>query len=210
MDTKVRTCGRLVAALLLLAAGCGKPAEPWKPASETEGYASWYGPKFQGRKTASGEIYDQNALTAAHRTAPFGTLFEVTHARSGRTVTVRVNDRGPFVKGRIVDLSYAAAQAIGMVATGTAPVRLRPVGASPAPETVPGEFVVQVGSFREAANAARMAEELRRRFPSLRAQVVPAEEFHRVFVGPFPDPERAEAERTRLERDGYDGLVLRR
>jgi rare lipoprotein A len=95
---------------------------------EIRGTASWYGLPFHGRKTASGETYDMNGLTCAHRTFPFGTLLLVTNLGNGRTVTVRVTDRGPFVSGRIVDLSRGAAAALGMLDTGTARVSLKVVG----------------------------------------------------------------------------------
>ena len=90
----------------------------------TVGLASWYGERFQGRPTASGEPFDMRALTAAHRTLPFGTRVRVTHLENGRSVVVRVNDRGPFVEGRIIDLSRAAAEEIDMVEEGTARVRV--------------------------------------------------------------------------------------
>ncbi|QHE84121.1 septal ring lytic transglycosylase RlpA family protein [Hydrogenophaga sp. BPS33] len=86
------------------------------------GMASWYGAQFHGRRTASGEAFDQNELTAAHKTLPFGTLVRVRHARTGKEVTVRINDRGPFTKGRVIDLSRAAASALGLIQTGVAPV----------------------------------------------------------------------------------------
>ena len=96
-----------------------------------EGIASYYGPKFQGRKTSSGEIFDMYALTAAHNTLPFGTLVKVTNLENGLSVIVRINDRGPFKKKRIIDLSYEAARRIGMLGPGTAKVRLEVVkGAS--------------------------------------------------------------------------------
>ncbi len=89
-----------------------------------EGMASYYGPKFHGRKTSSGEVFDMYALTAAHNTLPFGTLVKVTNLGNDLSVVVRINDRGPFVKNRIIDLSYEAARRIGMVGPGTASVRL--------------------------------------------------------------------------------------
>jgi rare lipoprotein A (peptidoglycan hydrolase) len=88
------------------------------------GIASWYGPGFHGKKTASGEIYDQNKLTAAHKTVPLGTKARVTNLENGSTVEVEINDRGPFVEGRIIDLSRAAARALGFVKLGTAPVQV--------------------------------------------------------------------------------------
>ncbi len=93
-----------------------------------QGIASWYGPGFHGRKTASGEKFNQNALTAAHRSLPFGTRVKVTNLNNGRSVVVRINDRGPFTRGRIVDLSAGAARAIGLKSSGTAPVRIQILG----------------------------------------------------------------------------------
>lgn len=89
------------------------------------GQASWYGEQHHGQKTASGETFDMGQFTAAHRTLPLGTLLEVTNLRNGRTVEVRVNDRGPVAPGRIIDLSYAAAQELGAVSDGVFPVRVR-------------------------------------------------------------------------------------
>lgn len=93
-----------------------------------EGVASWYGPNFHGRRTASGEVFDMYAYTAAHRTLPFGSVVRVTRLDTGARVTVRINDRGPFKKNRILDLSYAAAREIGLIRTGTARVRIEVVG----------------------------------------------------------------------------------
>jgi rare lipoprotein A (peptidoglycan hydrolase) len=94
------------------------------PKQEHEGTASYYGAEFHGRRTANGEIYNMYAMTAAHRTLPFNTWILVTNLDNGKQVTVRLNDRGPFVKGRIIDLSYGAAQKIGVIGPGTARVRL--------------------------------------------------------------------------------------
>jgi rare lipoprotein A len=91
------------------------------------GRASWYGPGFRGKRTASGEIFDDNKLTAAHKTLPLGTSAKVTNLSNGKSVTVEINDRGPFVDGRIIDLSQAAAHALGMVERGVAHVRIEPV-----------------------------------------------------------------------------------
>lgn len=121
-------------------------------AHELHGYASWYGGKFQGRLTASGEVFDTALLTAAHKTLPFGTIVEVTHLGNGRTVEVRVNDRGPFVEGRVIDLSRAAADLLDMAGEGVATVRLRIL-------SVPGEPVrsIQIGAFGIRANAEAVA-----------------------------------------------------
>ena len=121
-----------------------------------EGLASWYGGKFHGRLTANGEVFDTNQLTAAHKTLPFGTLVKVTHVGDGRSVVVRINDRGPFVEGRIIDLSRAAAEAIGLTARGVAPVRVEVVHA-----VQPVAFRnIQVGSFSVRANAVALLDRL--------------------------------------------------
>jgi len=117
-----------------------------------EGIASWYGHPYHGRRAASGEIYDMYKMTAAHRTLPFGTQVRVHDLENGRDVTVRINDRGPFVEGRIIDLSYAAAQAMGM--PGLARVRLEILGLGMSPELP--VFAVQIGAFRDPANADRL------------------------------------------------------
>ena len=98
----------------------GERGDSWREIER--GLASWYGGKFHGRRTASGETFDRNALTAAHKTLPFGALVRVRHAGTGKEVVVRITDRGPFVKGRIIDLSQAAAAAIGLTRAGVAPV----------------------------------------------------------------------------------------
>ncbi len=123
--------------LIFLAFGCATtitgPAAPEasvpgpkaaKVVESFEGTASWYGPEFHGKKTASGEVYDMTDLTAAHKELPMGTTCIVTNLKNSKSVTVRINDRGPFIKDRVIDLSYAAAKVIGMIDTGTAPVNV--------------------------------------------------------------------------------------
>jgi len=122
----------LVAALAVLAllAGCSRavmttPSVPPVPGMEEVGMASWYGAPHHGRRTASGEVFDMHQLTAAHKTLPFGTRLLVTNRDTSQSAEVRINDRGPFVKGRILDVSYAAARLLGAVGPGTIPVRMR-------------------------------------------------------------------------------------
>jgi len=104
--------------------GCSMAA-PWKWGGHAEkGKACWYGAEYQGKRTASGEVFDMNKLTAAHRKLPFGTIVRVKNLQNGRTVKVRINDRGPFTRGRIIDLSKAAAAEIGMISGGVVPVRI--------------------------------------------------------------------------------------
>ena len=124
--------GGVLFALLAACVSIPRVDESWSSGGSGEtfvqvGVASWYGPKFHGRKTASGEIFDMHALTAAHRTLPFGTLVRVTYLKTGKSVVVRINDRGPWKRGRIIDLSYAAARKIGLVRDGTGRVRLEVV-----------------------------------------------------------------------------------
>ena len=118
----ILTCTAAVALLV----GCiSRPPVLKQPPHEALGLASYYGRNFHGRRTASGERYDMGALTAAHPDLAFGTRVEVTNLRNGRKVMVRINDRGPFVKGRIIDLSYAAAKQIGMLSQGVVKVSIR-------------------------------------------------------------------------------------
>ncbi len=121
--------------ILLMAAAASAFAQSIEPAFPKSGIASWYGPEFEGKATASGELFDSSLLTAAHPTLPFGTELRVTNAHNGRKVDVRVNDRGPFVAARIIDLSRAAAEKLDMIITGTAPVSLEIVGE---PSSAPG------------------------------------------------------------------------
>lgn len=146
-----------VVGLCLLAGACATRA-PESPSTRV-GVASWYGPGFHGRATASGERYDQNRLTAAHRTWPLGTPVRVTHLESGRSTVVRINDRGPFVDGREIDLSYGAALRLNMVQQGTALVRLDPIRDYEGPPRAV-RFAVQVGSFRDPPHAAALREEV--------------------------------------------------
>jgi len=111
-------------AVILLALGCARGPRPQYPGGAQYGLASWYGRDFNGRPTASGEIFDMYGYTAAHRSLPFGTRVRVTNEANGRSVVVRINDRGPWVEGRILDLSYAAAKQLGMLEAGVIRVRL--------------------------------------------------------------------------------------
>ncbi len=125
-------CGALFSLIVIGATGCTKHVSVARPVSigHTEtGIASWYGEPYHGRKTASGEVYDMNSLSAAHRSMPFGTWVQVTNLGNAKHVTVRITDRGPFVHGRIIDLSRAAAQQIEMIGPGTARVRVKVVRA---------------------------------------------------------------------------------
>ena len=178
-----------------------------------EGLASWYGPGFHGRRTASGEIYNMYAFTAAHRLLPLGTYVLVTNLENGRRVVVRINDRGPFVPGRIIDLSYAAARALGMVEKGVARVRVvalaegrpgpRGIVFTRLPSLRRGEFYLQVGSFKNYANAVRLRERLSRRFRSVLIEPFEAPEgtFYRVKVFLAYDLSEARRRAAALRRE---------
>jgi rare lipoprotein A len=168
------------------------------------GTASWYGVPFNGRRAANGEIFDMNSLVAAHRTLPFGTMLRVTNLNNGRDVQVRVIDRGPFVGDRILDLARAAAMALDMIGTGTAPVRIEWLS-GPNPEI--GYFTVQIGAFAERSNAERLRDRLRPRYQPIFIQDfdAPAGHFYRVRVGQVPN--QAEAQQLALRLQASDGFV---
>lgn len=150
-----------------------------------EGMASWYGAPFDGRRTSDGEVYNMHSFTAAHRTLPFNAVVRVTNLSNGRHVDVRINDRGPFVANRIIDLSYSAAEAIGMIGPGTAHVRLDLIGG---PDPNVGFFGVQVGAFQVEQNAQRLREQLNARYAPVKIVEFAASNgvFYRVRAGRLP------------------------
>jgi len=170
--------------------------------------ASWYGIPYHGRRAANGEIYDMYKLTAAHRTLAFESLVRVTNLKNGRQTEVRINDRGPFVENRIVDLSLAAARELDMVAMGIAPVRLELLaGESPGE----GNFTVQVGAFLVRENAERLRERLEVRYQPVFIVEYdsPTGLFYRVRVGRMPsqDEARVLAEQLRTQEDVVPFIV---
>lgn len=144
--------------LIILTAGLLTVPLTAEELHDIEGLASWYGGKFQGRLTANGEVFDTNQLTAAHRTLPFGTLVRVTNPRNAQSVVVRINDRGPFVEGRVIDLSRAAAERIGIAAAGVAAVELEVVHWARESTT----RVIQIAAFSQRTNAVSLATRLER------------------------------------------------
>lgn len=174
----------------------GKTYYPLKSAHgyEEEGMASWYGPGFHGKTTSSGETFNQYAMTAAHKILPLGTQVRVTHMGNGRSILVRINDRGPFVDDRIIDLSRAAATRLEMMGTGTARVRVQSLGGIPqvaANGLVKGAFYVQVGAFGNKENARRLITDLSRAGNRGRL-VFGNNNMWNVQVGPWPDSAAAE------------------
>ena len=210
-SARARTVGRrlLAAALLVLAAGCAT-APAGRPGDRERGLASWYGPGFHGRQTANGETYDMHAMTAAHKRLPFDTVVEVRNRDNGRRTRVRINDRGPFVRGRIIDLSRAAADRLGMIGPGVARVEIIVVRPSPRRArrdgTLGSGWVVQAGAF---SNRGRAEDRLRRLRSYGSARLVSERGLHKVLLGPWRRQDEAERVAARLRRDGFDAYARR-
>jgi rare lipoprotein A len=225
-----------LAAFVLLAAGCASKAPTrfrgpgtqrpytvkgvtYTPLASARGYreegiASWYGPGFHGRKTSCGETYDQYEPTCAHKVLPMHTMVRVTNLENGRTVVLRVNDRGPFVSGRIVDLSLYGAKFLGIYGRGTARVRLEVEGEVPGirPDgQLPGPFYVQVGAFGQQGNARRLQNRLRGLgYGGTRILEKDLDGMHYwcVQVGVFPTMAAAESGRGRLAATYRGAFVI--
>jgi rare lipoprotein A len=204
----------LLTAMALMFSGCARrtraAAPPPAPrvGMEETGIASWYGNPYHGRASASGEIYDMEKLTAAHRTLPFGTVVRVENLDNEETVDVRVNDRGPFVKGRIIDLSRAAARSIHMLGPGTAKVRLR-ILELPAADPA-AYYAVQAGAFRDRDNAERLRKKMESEYGSARLQMRDGNPpLWRVLVGRESTEEGAGALAGRVEAELGDAFVVR-
>ncbi|MGC9972338.1 MAG: septal ring lytic transglycosylase RlpA family protein [Bryobacteraceae bacterium] len=203
----------LLLVVVLLFPACGRKkrvpaAAAPRVGAEEAGVASWYGHPYHGRASASGEIYDMEQLTAAHRTLPFGTMVRVENLTNGLSVDVRVNDRGPFVDGRIIDLSRAAARQIRMLGPGTAEVRLH-VLSQPARNPA-GYYAVQVGAFRDRGSAERVRASMQERYGAarlLRRDANPT--LWRVLVGREAAEEDAAALAGRMRSEGNRGFVVR-
>ena len=230
-----------VSSLLFFCFGCSKskptPAvaeypKPYKvlgkwyqPIPDSQGFsqrgkASWYGRKFHGRKTANGETYNMYAITAAHKTLPLGTYVRVKHLKNNREIDVRINDRGPFVRGRIIDLSYTAAKKLGIVGPGTAPVQITALG-TPVRSTakkdstrfyVPtdyykGDFTVQIGAFTDRNNAGRLKQQLDLTYKNAHITTYNNgdETFYRVRVGRCSTLQKAIEYENKLIESGFEG-----
>ena len=207
------------------------PAE--QPNYDEVGMASWYGAQFNGRPTASGERFDMNGLSAAHKTLPLPAMVEVTNLSNGRTTVVRVNDRGPFSDGRIIDLSRGAAEEIGLLSQGVGQVRVRYVGPAPRLGGAPlqyaaappatktpdrplndrprdesnSRFWVQAGAFQDAT-AAHIAAESLGQYASVSDARVDGQRYFRVLVGPWPDANAAEQARQGIVARGVRDALL--
>ena len=240
----------MLTALLYMVCGCGTstttrtsdpPQRPsgypkpykvfgkwYQPLPDSKGFrqrgiASWYGKDFHGKKTSNGEVYDMYAMTAAHKTLPLGTYVRVHNLENDRQVNVRINDRGPFVRGRIIDLSYTAADKIGIVGPGTAEVEVIALATPTAtvsadsrpPQYKPvdlyaGNFTFQIGAFVNRTNAERLTAKLNERYKNAHISVYDRGDqiFYRVRVGKFSTLKQAETQESTLIRDGFVDLFI--
>ena len=198
----------------------------YQPLPHSEGFrqrgmASWYGRDFHGKKTSNGETYNMYAMTAAHKTLPLGTYVSVHNLENNRSIVVRINDRGPFVRGRVIDLSYTAAKDIGIVGPGTARVEVVALGrrASTSSGAAPtytaedyshGKFTFQVGAFLNRENAERQKRELAQRYKNAHIAVYDRGDkiFYRVRVGRFSTLKEAIEQEEILIQDGFPDAIL--
>jgi rare lipoprotein A len=182
-----------------------------KTGDTEDGIASWYGHPYHGRAAANGEIYDMEKMTAAHRTLPFNTWVRVYDLDNNKTTEVRIIDRGPFVGGRIIDISHAAARELEMIGPGVARVRIEVIRTPP--DAVPGLFAVQVGAFRDRANAERLRSQMEARYGSARLlQRAESPDLWRVLVGTETSQEGANRLAERIRQDSVEkrpGFVVR-
>lgn len=199
--------------IIFLASGCG--VIPRKPSGETlsfvgDGVASWYGPNFHGKKTANGETFNMNELTAAHRTLPFNTRVRVDNVENGRSVIVRINDRGPYVGNRVIDLSREAASRLGMIQTGTAAVQIYLIQEGDRPLTSQNisnreSYTIQLASFETEQDAEIKSSSV---IGSRVERVQVANQiFYRVYYGLYYDIEEARAAQQKLLDEGISGFV---
>jgi len=208
----------LIALLSLAISSCGTTERASKPVSYPdagegevieEGVASWYGPNFHGKLTANGERYDMYGLTAAHRTLPFNTLLRVENMENSESVVVRINDRGPFAKNRIIDLSKKAAEQIDMIGNGTAPVKLvlleGDLENSRTTDLKTATYTVQLGSFGSETGAF----DLSRKIKGSRVEKIPLnnQTIYRVYYGVYVDKEEARRNLQDLRNEGFSGYV---
>ena len=200
----------ILALLAILASGCSMHRYDKPRVGTTQrGVASWYGEPFHGRKTASGEVYDMHGLSAAHKELPLGTVVWVKNLDNGRELELRVNDRGPFVKGRVLDVSYAAAKRLGMVGPGTAKIELRVVrlGGGPSGERLTTRFAVQVGAFGERSNAEDLHRKLSRDYQDV--ELIQDGRWHRVRIGNLRTEKDARKLESDLKKRGLPAVVVR-
>lgn len=208
--------------LIAFLASCSSVHTKTSPAplyEKTNTVASWYGPKFHGRPTSSGEIFNMYAMTCAHKEYPFGTRLKVTNIENNRSAECVVNDRGPFVEGRDIDLSYAVAKEIGVIGPGISRVMIetngrdnsyiRPVKVQTSEKT--GLFAIQVGAFTDSINAIQLKVALRLKYANVYIQEteINGVTYYRVRVGNYQDYNTALSVAEQLGQEGYQALLLK-
>jgi rare lipoprotein A len=178
------------------------------------GLASWYGPRFHGKRTANGEVYNQHALTAAHKTLPLGSRAIVTNLNTGQSIEVRINDRGPFIQGRVIDLSHAAARRVGVLGPGVAPVKVEVVsleGRTIAQEVVPpSAYAVLLASSTDEAEAMAVMDEMSQRYEDVYLSPLSsgALRYYQVRLGPFHSRDEATRRAQEVERTGRQAVIV--
>jgi peptidoglycan lytic transglycosylase len=216
--TWARLADALFFCALSLMIGCSVPPakvrlpEPMAGRLSQSGIASWYGPGFHGKATASGMTYNQNDFTAAHQTLPLGTRVMVTNLENGRATEVTINDRGPFAKGRIIDLSYSAAQQINMVGPGTALVRVDVLESPTKLNMIRSalDYTLQLGSFTQLENAQQLRDRAAQSFPDVTIASLQSEEatYYRVHLGTFSSRIDAEERARQVTQAGYSVIIM--
>ena len=173
------------------------------------GSASWYGKEFHGRKTANGETFDMNGISAGHRTLPLGTVVRVTSLDNYKSIKVKINDRGPFARNRVIELSYGAARELGFVEMGTARVKIESVEPIEESEAL---YTVQAGAFLEVESALSLKGRLGKKFETISIEPFESNvaKFYRVRVGAYPTEEKAERVAAKLTLESVEPVVVRK
>lgn len=208
---------------LIFAMSCGRYKYPWRtPAPKTYeekndvsgnvqvGLASWYGIEEHNNRAASGERFDKNELTAAHKALPMDSIVRVTNLENGRDVIVRINDRGPFVKGRIIDLSYAAAKEVGLLGPGTVKVKVEVISTPNRDDNYfKGRYIIQVGSFKNKNNAYNLKNKLSAKFDNVDVYEysLNSDKYYRVRLSSYNSRNDAQDEYKKLRKLGYKPTI---
>lgn len=202
--------------LLLIVSSCGVVRRTSPPETSREGaiigsgIASWYGPNFHGKLTANGERYNMNDYTAAHKTLPFNTMVRVDNVENGKSVVVRINDRGPYIDNRIIDLSRKAAQEIDMIGSGTTSVRLmvvregdRPIDQQNISNTE--TFTIQLAAFKRESEADNLSNQISG--SRVEQVTIQGKTIYRVYYGTYTNPAQARDDLNKLNQKGIEGFV---
>jgi rare lipoprotein A len=202
--------------LFMIVSSCGVVRRTAPPEASGEGaiigsgIASWYGPNFHGKRTANGERYNMNDYTAAHKTLPFNTMVKVDNVENGKSVVVRINDRGPYVDNRIIDLSRRAAQQIDMIGSGTTSVRLMVVREGDRPidqQNISSSetFTIQLAAFERESEAKNRSNQISG--SRVERVTIEGKTIYRVYFGTYSNPEDASNDLNKLSREGIEGFV---